>query len=198
LLGQGTRLVLIATLPLACCFAGCGEPFVRLIFGHGRLSAEQLGQLTLLAQLGFFSLPAVGLLTLAMSAFYARQNTRVPLLAGIAATAAHLCLSWMAMERWELPGLMAALAASTWLHCGLLWAALARREQIAWHESLPAGRLLLTVAIAVAAGGGCWQVSQFVENAWLQMAATALLFLAAVALAWRVNRERTTTLGPTA
>ena len=198
LLGQGTRLVLIATLPLACCFAGCGEPFVRLIFGHGRLNVEQLRQLTLLAQIGFASLPAVGLLTLAMSAFFARQNTRIPLLAGIAAIAAHLGLSWMAMERWGLPGLMAALAASSWLHCGLLWAALARREQIALHEFWPAGPMLLTATIAAAAGGACWQFARFVDNAWLQMAATSLLFLAAVALAWRVNRERTPTLGPTA
>ena len=94
--------------------------------------------------------------------------------------------------------MMAALAASSWLHCGLLWLTLARRERIAGKELLPAGPTLLSAAIAAAAGGLAWQFAQVVESAWLQMAATASLCLAAVALAWRVNGKQTTTLGPTA
>lgn len=199
LLGRGARLVLLATLPLVCCFAGGGEPFVRLIFGHGRLDDEQLRQLTLLAQLGYVSLPAVGLVTLAMSVFYARQNTRIPLLASVAATAAHLGLSWLAMDRWGLPGLLAALAASSWLHCGALWLALLRRERLNWRELLPPGPTLLLAVLSTVAGGLAWQFSRRADNALLQMLGTAALCLAAAALAWRgMVRERITPAGHSA
>jgi len=99
LLGRGIRLTALAVVPSALGYIALAGPISRLVFEHGRTTAEGAdaiaGVLRIFA-LGLFAFSAFQLL---LRAFYAMQNTRTPALVNVAAVAVNTAVN-IALFHW--------------------------------------------------------------------------------------------------
>jgi len=130
LIARGTNLILLFTLPVAICFAACAGPVVSLLFERGAVGAGEAARIAMLARVAFVSLPALGLVTIAMNVFHAHRHTRFPLLATLAVAAVHVAVSAAVVRPWGDVGLMVTVSAVCWLHCLLLCGGLWWRYRI--------------------------------------------------------------------
>jgi putative peptidoglycan lipid II flippase len=171
-LDWGLRNTLMIAVPAALGLMLLGEPLVATMFQHGRFSAFDT-RMTALSVFGLsFGLPAFALVKVVLPAFYARQDTRTPVRAGVTALIANMVLNiailallyviwvpdatkargvWNALA--STPGLHLALgiasALSSYINLLLLWRWL-RRDGV--YSPQPGwGRFTLRLVIACAA-----------------------------------------------
>jgi putative peptidoglycan lipid II flippase len=168
----GLRMTLLIVLPAAIGLMLLAEALVATAFQYREFQAFDT-RMTAMSVLGLsFGLPAFALLKIVLPAFYARQDTKTPVRAGVASLVANMVLSaliiallyvlwvppqvqakgvWVALA--ETPGLHLALglasAAASYLNLGLLWHWL-RRAGV--YERRPGwGRYLLRLGLACTA-----------------------------------------------
>jgi putative peptidoglycan lipid II flippase len=151
-LDWGLRTALLISLPAMLGLMLLAEPIVATLFQHGRFTAHDVDMTALSLTALSFGLPAFALVKVLAPAFYARQDTRSPVRAGVAAMAANMLLNivFVAMlfflwrgqdglaDGWlagiaRVPGLHMALALASalasYLNLWLLWRSL-QRERI--------------------------------------------------------------------
>ncbi|HEY0335413.1 MAG TPA: murein biosynthesis integral membrane protein MurJ [Stenotrophomonas sp.] len=143
-LDWGLRTTLLIAVPAMLGLVLLAEPLIATLFQYGAFTAFAT-RMTALSVYGLaFGLPAFALLKVVLPAFFARQDTRTPVRAGIAALIANMVLNllflavlYQVMVPDELkaqgvmvaigqqPGLHLALgiasALSSYLNLGLLW-----------------------------------------------------------------------------
>ena len=167
-LDWGLRATLIIILPAMLGLMLLALPLVSTIFQYGKFTAEA-ARMTALSVFGLsFGLPAFALVKTVLPAFYARQDTRTPVRAGLASMVANMVFNvallallvalWVPEEARQdgvmatlarVPGLHFALgiasALSSYLNLVLLWRWLRRADvfdlQPGWARFLV--RLLL-------------------------------------------------------
>ena len=171
-LDWGLRNTLMISVPAALGLMLLGEPLVATMFQHGRFTAFDT-RMTALSVFGLsFGLPAFALVKVVLPAFYARQDTRTPVRAGVSALIANMVLNiailallyviwvpepvkaegvWNALA--QTPGLHLALgiasALSSYINLLLLWRWL-RRDGV--YQPQPGwGRFTLRLAMACVA-----------------------------------------------
>jgi putative peptidoglycan lipid II flippase len=143
-LDWGLRTALLIAVPAMLALMLLAEPLVSTLFQHGRFSAFDTHMAALSVTALSFGLPAFALVKVVLPAFYARQDTRTPVRAGVASMAINMVLNvafvallfawWAAPEQrggaWltqiaKVPGLHMALGAASalasWLNLALLW-----------------------------------------------------------------------------
>jgi putative peptidoglycan lipid II flippase len=155
-LGFGLRLIFFIIFPAMIGLILLRTPIVHLFFEHGRFtSADTAG--TAAAVFGY----AVGLWAFAgvrivVSAFYALQDTRTPVLVAMAALIANIALSFSLMGPLAHAGLALATALSAILNMGLLVVFLATRlGDLRWKAVL-ASHLRVVVASAPVVAACLW------------------------------------------
>ncbi|HYG08317.1 MAG TPA: murein biosynthesis integral membrane protein MurJ [Stenotrophomonas sp.] len=171
-LDWGLRTTLLISVPAMLGLVLLAEPLIATLFQHGKFTAFAT-QMTALSVYGLsFGLPAFALLKVVLPAFYARQDTRTPVRAGVAALVANMVLNFLflailyqVMVPPELralgvmtavgrqPGLHLALgiasALSSYLNLGLLWYWLGKTGV---YQRRPGwGRYVARLALACAA-----------------------------------------------
>jgi len=143
-LDWGLRTTLLIAVPAMLGLVLLAEPLIATLFQHGKFSAFAT-QMTALSVYGLaFGLPAFALLKIVLPAFYARQDTRTPVRAGVVALVANMALNFlflailyqiMVPEDLKAQGVMTAVgkqpglhlalgiasALSSYLNLGLLW-----------------------------------------------------------------------------
>ncbi len=143
-LDWGLRMTLLISVPAMLGLLLLAEPLISTIFQHGQFTAFDT-RMTALSVYGLsFGLPAFALLKVVLPAFYARQDTRTPVRAGVAALVANMVFNFallavlyqvMVPDELKAQGVMAALgkqpglhlalgiasALSSYLNLGLLW-----------------------------------------------------------------------------
>ena len=167
-LDWGLRATLIIILPAMLGLMLLALPLVSTIFQYGKFTADA-ARMTALSVFGLsFGLPAFALVKTVLPAFYARQDTRTPVRAGLASMVANMVFNvallallvalWVPAEARQdgvlatlarVPGLHFALgiasALSSYLNLVLLWRWLRRADvfdlQPGWTQFLV--RLLL-------------------------------------------------------
>jgi putative peptidoglycan lipid II flippase len=171
-LDWGLRNTLMISVPAALGLMLLGEPLVATMFQHGRFTAFDT-RMTALSVFGLsFGLPAFALVKVVLPAFYARQDTRTPVRAGVSALVANMVLNvailallyairvpdavkakgvWEALA--QTPGLHLALgiasALSSYINLLLLWRWL-RRDGV--YQPQPGwGRFTLRLVLACVA-----------------------------------------------
>ncbi|MGE8262769.1 MAG: murein biosynthesis integral membrane protein MurJ, partial [Stenotrophomonas sp.] len=143
-LDWGLRTTLLIAIPAMLGLLLLAEPLIATVFQYGRFTAFDT-RMTALSVYGLsFALPAFALLKVVLPAFYARQDTRTPVRAGVVALVANMVFNfillavlyhvmvpealkaqgvWVALGK--QPGLHLALgiasALSSYLNLGLLW-----------------------------------------------------------------------------
>lgn len=150
LLSRGLRLLLFVMLPIAGIGMVLRREVVDLLFGYGGFDAAaiDLTAATLLAFL--FGLTAHALIAVLARAFYARQDTITPVVAGLLSVAANTTLAIVLAAPFGLPGIGLAIALGAWLEFAILIVVLKRRvpELAVRPVALVAVRALLATAAA--------------------------------------------------
>jgi putative peptidoglycan lipid II flippase len=143
-LDWGLRTTLLIAVPAMLGLMLLSVPLVSTLFQHGQFTAFH-SRMTALSVVGLsFGLPAFALVKVVLPAFYARQDTKTPVRAGVAALVANMLFNiiflailyhlwvpaelqkgsiWTALS--EVPGLHFALglasALASYLNLALLW-----------------------------------------------------------------------------
>ncbi len=152
LLTRAMRLLAFVMLPIAALVAILRLEAVALLFGGFDRAAIELTAATLLAFL--VGLVAHALIAVFARAFYARQDTRTPVVAAVLAVVVNTTLATVLVEPLGLPGVALAIAIAAWLEAATLLVLLRRRvgrlgfAQVAW---LAVRTVLATALAAVAA-----------------------------------------------
>ncbi len=127
-LDWGLRTTLLISVPAMLGLVLLAEPLIATLFQHGKFSAFAT-QMTALSVYGLsFGLPAFALLKVVLPAFYARQDTRTPVRAGVAALVANMAFNFlflavlyqlMVPDALKAQGVMVAIGQQPGLHLAL-------------------------------------------------------------------------------
>ena len=151
LLTRALRLLLYVMLPIGGLMAILRRQVVTLLFGYGRFDAASI-DLTANALLFFVvGLAAHALIAVLARAFYARQDTRTPVLAAILAVVVNTTLATLLVGPLGLGGIALAIAAAAWIEALALLALLARR--LPGFELPDLGRVGLEAALGTLIAG---------------------------------------------
>jgi putative peptidoglycan lipid II flippase len=171
-LDWGLRTTLLIAVPAMFGLMLLAEPLVATLFQHGRFDAFDTRMATLSITALSFGLPAFALVKVLLPAFYARQDTRTPVRAGVASLVANMAFNvlfvallfalWATPSQkqapWlqalaQVPGLHMALgmasALASYINLGLLWRWL--RQAGVYERQHGWTRHFLRLAVACAA-----------------------------------------------
>lgn len=209
-LDWGLRTASLIAVPAMLALFLLAGPLVSTLFQHGQFTPHDVRMATLSLSALALGLPAFALIKVVAPAFYARQDTRTPVRAGVIAMIASMLLNFVFVGllylRWggaggegAADGIFAAIAATPGLHMGLalssalagymnlilLWRALARdgifRAQPGWTRHLLRLAFACTVMVAVLLLAlSVWQ-DWTTWPAWLRIQRLAVLVCAGAA-----------------
>src|SRR5579859_1861489 len=173
-LDWGLRTTLLIAVPAMFALMLLARPLVATLFQHGQFTPFDTRMATLSITALSFGLPAFALVKVALPAFYARQDTKTPVRAGVASLVTNMVLNvvfvamlfvlWATPEQRQLPwldgiaavpGLHMALgmasALASYINLGLLWHWLRKagvyQRQPGWSRHMV--RLVLSCAVMV-------------------------------------------------
>lgn len=127
-LDWGLRTALLIALPAMLALMLLAKPILATLLQHGRFTAHDVDMAALSLSALSFGLPAFALVKVVAPAFYARQDTRTPVRAGIVAMLANMLLNLLFVgllfHLWHKPedladGWLSAIAEVPGLHMGL-------------------------------------------------------------------------------
>lgn len=202
-LDWGLRTASLIAVPAMFALFLLAGPLLATLFQHGQFTPHDVRMATLSLAALALGLPAFALIKVVAPAFYARQDTRTPVRAGIVAMVASMLLNFVFVGflylRWGGSaaavdgGMLAAIAATPGLHMGLalssalagylnlalLWRALARagifRAQPGWARHLLRLAFACTVMVVVLLLAlSVWQ-DWTAWSAWLRIQRLAVL-----------------------
>lgn len=120
-LGRALTLVTVLIFPATFGLAALSAPITALLFGYGATDETGVRQITL-ALLGY--LPgtlAAAYDQVLIFAFYARQNTRTPVLVGVVAVGVYFLVAFTTVDRFGMMGLVVANSTQFIVHAGVMW-----------------------------------------------------------------------------
>jgi putative peptidoglycan lipid II flippase len=127
-LDWGLRTTLLISIPAMLGLVLLAQPIVATLFQHGKFTAHDVDMVALSLAALSFGLPAFALVKVLAPAFYARQDTKTPVRAGVTAMIANMGLNllfvgalyfaWRGETTGE-GGLLARIAAVPGLHMGI-------------------------------------------------------------------------------
>jgi len=128
LVSRSLRILLWVMLPIAALGMALRVPTVELLLGYGKVDQPNIlltADTLLLFLLGLGAHASIGVLA---RAFYARHDTRTPVVAAILAVVVNTTLAWALIGVIGLPALGLAIAVAAWVEAILLLWILSRRE----------------------------------------------------------------------
>ncbi len=179
---RGLELAVGLALPATLGLIVLGEPIARMLFQHGAFTASDAAAtaqaLTWLA----LGLPAHVLVKALSPAFYARHDTRAPLLATLTGFAVAIVAALLLARVFGASGIAAGIALGAWSNAF----ALIRRGAATFGFSIDAAarrRLPRIVVAAAAMGGALWLMARWLPapDADVHGLAQAAVLLALIA-----------------
>jgi len=149
-LGRALVMVTVLIFPATFGLAALAEPISRLLFGYGATGDDGLRSITI-ALLGY--LPgtlAAAYDQVLIFAFYARQNTRLPVAIGIMAVLVYFTVALSLVDAFGMMGLVLANSAQFIVHTIVIW--LFARNRFGWIASPRLSFLIPRCALAAATG----------------------------------------------
>lgn len=150
---RSVEFVLFLTLPAAAALLVMSEPIVRVLYERGAFTQEDTTVVsTILAVFGL-GLPAFVLIKAFTPGFFAREDTRTPMMFAAIAVAVNVGVALTFFPSVGAPGIAAASAAAGWVNAILLFATLVWRGH--WGRDIPLltriPRLLVAAGVMAAA-----------------------------------------------
>jgi putative peptidoglycan lipid II flippase len=160
---RALALVSILIVPAVFALGALGRPIIGLLFEHGETDsdASRLILIALIAYLPGHLLAAYD--QVLIFAFYARQNTLLPVTVGVAASLAYVACAFALVDRFEMTGLVVANSVQLGLHTLLMaWMA---RMRFGYRPFEGLGRLIVKTILAagVMASAG-WIASRALDE----------------------------------
>ena len=176
---------LLLTLPAAAALMTIPGPVVAVLFERGGFSAAD-GAATAAALAAFAAgAPALVLVRVFGTQFFAAGDTTTPMWAGLTALGASFGLALLLMGRFGHIGIAAGLAAAWWLHAGVLGVVLLRRGVLSIDARLRRAAPRI-VAASVGMAAALWALPELRATAgaggWAGAGALAGLVLLGLAV----------------
>jgi putative peptidoglycan lipid II flippase len=152
-LNASLRLTLFISLPAAAGLCALSEPVVSLLFERGAF-ADGAVEATALALMGYsVGLPAFAIVRPLVSAYYALEDTRTPVIAATLCVALYVACGVSMMQTLGHVGLALATTVASWGNAAiLLWGL---RRKLGQWATFQKGAALFAV-LGAAIGGGAW------------------------------------------
>ena len=173
----GVRIVLLLMLPATFALMALREPLVQLLFEHGRFGGADTARTALVFLAYAPQLPFTALDQLLIVAFYARKDTRTPVLVGVGTVLLYLVSALAMIQPFGVAGLALANAIQNSAH-GIILLVLLER---AGSGVLDRGFVLWTLRVAVAAA--MLGLLLWLAAGWAFANVTSVLLLAALLVA---------------
>lgn len=181
---RSVEFTLFLTLPAAAALVVIAEPIVRVLYERGQFAATNSTP-TVSAILAIFGLglPAFVLIKAFTPGFFAREDTRTPMIYAAISVAVNLALAITLLPRMGAPGIAVASVVSGWLNAAMLFVTLQRRGHWGKDTGLLKRIPRLFLASAIMAGvlwyGSEWFAPYLHSGVRLHTQAPALLMLTA-------------------
>ncbi len=189
---------LFIVLPATAGLIGLAEPIVSMLYRHGAFTWADVQITAETLQAFALSIPAVALVRLVVSLFYALQDTKTPVRASLFSLVLTTTLGWWWSQSLQVVGLALALSVGTFAQLGaLLW--FLKKRPFALAQIWEVRAVGIYVGGASVLGGMTWFGSQwrsweagpFAWSNWfwfLTLISSAALFY--LLLLWRVRDEQ--------
>ena len=148
LVGRALRLLLFVMLPTAALGIVLREEVVAVLFGRGAFTVEAIEVTATTLAVFLLGLAAHALIAVLARAFYADQDTRIPVAAAVLAVVINVVVGAVAVGPLGLAGLAAAIAVGAWIEAAVLVVLLKRRFPAL--RLAPVGATFLRAAIGSA------------------------------------------------
>jgi putative peptidoglycan lipid II flippase len=156
LVSRAVRLTLFVMLPVTGISIVLRHEIVGVLFGDSKFDAAALDLIAGTLMTFLLGLTAHALIAILARAFYARQDTRTPVVAAILAVVINSTLAGVLAGPLGLPGLGLAIAIAAWIETIVLLVLLQRSlPELAFRPLLSLGvrSLVVTVVGSLAAAG---------------------------------------------
>ncbi|MBB3997789.1 murein biosynthesis integral membrane protein MurJ [Aureimonas pseudogalii] len=169
---RSLEFALFLTVPAAVALFIIPEPIIRLIYERGAFDPTTTVRVAAVLGLYALGLPAFVLIKVFSPGYFARENTRTPMIvtgfSAAANTALSLVLFWLYAER----GIALATTLAGWLNAWLLFEGL--RRQGLWHVDRALVKRCALVVLSAAAMGAALLAMMRVLHPYLATGASAL------------------------
>jgi putative peptidoglycan lipid II flippase len=183
---RALEFALLLTLPAAAALFLAADPIIRVLFERGAFTAADTEATASMLAAFALGLPAYVLIKVLHPSFFAREDTKTPMIFAGIAMAVSVVLSFVLFLTIGPTGIAIATTLSGWLNVALLAAALRRRDMLALDRVfrrrfagvLAATALMGTVVFVLVAILGPW----FAPASGFLMQAGALVALVSAGL----------------
>jgi putative peptidoglycan lipid II flippase len=175
---RSVEFVLFLTLPAAAALLVMSEPIVRLVFERGRFSPDSTGVVANILAIYGLGLPAFVLIKAFIPGFFAREDTRTPMIFAGISVVVNISLALTLFPTMSASGIATAEITAGWVNAILLFATLVWRGH--WGVDIP----LLTRIPRLVLSAALMAVAIYLTIQWLAfpLSSAAPLALRAVTL----------------
>lgn len=153
----------LLTLPAAAALAVCAPAFCTAFFVGGKFSQADGTVMAQIVVALVAGLPAYVIVKILNPGFFAREDTRTPVITALVSLAFNIFLNVVVVRQWGIVGLASATAASATLNCLLLYAFLHRRGW--FHFTWPlAAKILRQLAATLAMAALLWWLTPLLSE----------------------------------
>ena len=180
------ELAMLLTVPAAVALFATGSAFTRAFYVGGAFTLEDAMQTGAVVSALVLGLPAYVLIKVLVPNFFARKDTRTPVLTAACALLLNVALNFILVPRYGVAGLALAGAAGAWTNTLLLYLVLARKGYFQMTGRV-AGRIARILLAAVVMGAALWLLvpygaPYYAGSALERVVAIAMLVLAGGAI----------------
>jgi len=181
-LNRAIELTLFLALPAMFAFLVTADELILTLFQRGQFDVTAARATAFALTAYAVGLPGYVLVKVLTPAFFARRDTRTPVLVGIVAVVANLILNLILMQFMAHAGLALATAIAAWLNVALLCWILYRRGDLVPDTRL-IQRLGRALGAALAMAGGLWWLKSLFAAQFLGGETQRILALLALVVA---------------
>jgi putative peptidoglycan lipid II flippase len=146
---------LLLTLPAAMALIIIAGPAIAVLFGRGAFGAAEIQATAAALEAYAYGLPAYVLIKALAPGFFAREDTKTPVIIASGCMVLNLILNLILMGPFLHVGIAMATAISSWVNAGLMAWVLSRRGHLTLDARFKS-RFLRTVVAVFGMGGALW------------------------------------------
>jgi putative peptidoglycan lipid II flippase len=161
---RALEFALFLTLPATAALFVASGPIVRVLFERGAFSAIDAHATSGMLSAFAVGLPASVLIKVLHPSFFAREDTKTPMLYAVVGMTANVIFSFGLFIAIGATGIALAASLSNWINAGLLMAALRRRDGFSFDATFRR-RFLPMVLASACMGVVVWGVAELL-HAW--------------------------------
>lgn len=132
---RSVEFVLFLTLPAAAALLVMAEPIVQLLYQRGNFSADATVKVAEILGIYGLGLPAFVLIKAFIPGFFAREDTRTPMMFAGISVVVNVSLALYLFPRFDGAGIATAEIVAGWVNAAMLFAMLVKRGH--WQIDMP-------------------------------------------------------------